>query len=381
MNKRVLFVDDEANILSGFLRQFHRVFDAETAQGGKEGLIALKEKGPFAAVISDMRMPEMDGIEFLKQVEQFNPDIVRIMLTGNADQKTAMDAVNDGHIFRFLTKPCPPEIMTRTIEDAFRQFQIISAERELLEKTLKGVIRVLTEILSLVNPVAFSQTSRIRRYTSRIVQTLELPNLWQFELAAMLSQIGCVTMPATLLDMILSGNEIPEEDQKLFASHPVIGSDLLRNIPRMEIVSEMIRDQQLPFSAFVPPLETMKKYLAATGAQILRAVIDFDRLVFRGKTPKSVLAFMRQQKDVYNPHVLDALEKIDFEGEERVYVLKTVTVRELVAGMELTEDVRSKTGVLLVPKGQEVTYPILSMLHNFSLGVGIEEPLLVKYFS
>src|SRR5271165_2133310 len=107
--KKILFVDDEPNVLAAFERQLRKEFAVETALGPWAGLKALQNRQDYAVVVADMRMPEMNGVEFLAKVKHSAPDVVRMMLTGNADQTTATEAVNHGSIFRFLNKPCPPE--------------------------------------------------------------------------------------------------------------------------------------------------------------------------------------------------------------------------------------------------------------------------------
>src|ERR1700722_18601072 len=161
MNEKILFVDDEPNLLDGLRRLLGKEFSIETANGGEAGLNLLAESGPFAVVMSDMRMPGMNGVQFLSAVRQRWPDTVRLMLTGNSDIQTAIDAVKEGSVFRFMTKPCPENILKGAIRAALVQYGLIGAEKELLEKTLHGSVKVLTEILALVNPAAFSRASRI----------------------------------------------------------------------------------------------------------------------------------------------------------------------------------------------------------------------------
>src|SRR5689334_4738053 len=109
MSSKIVCVDGEESVLAGLQRSLRREFTVEIAGGRAAGLAATAADGPYAVVMADMQMPGLNGVEFLKQVEVKAPDAIRIMLTGNADQKTAVDAVNDGHVFRFLTKPCSPE--------------------------------------------------------------------------------------------------------------------------------------------------------------------------------------------------------------------------------------------------------------------------------
>ena len=130
MDERILFVDDDPNILEAYQRKLQHVLHVRTAQGPHLGLREIQEKGPFAVVVADMNMPLMNGVEFLKKVREIAPDTVRMMLTSNSDIKTAMDAVNEGAVFRFLTKPCPSTLMGDSLAAAIKQHRLITAEKE-----------------------------------------------------------------------------------------------------------------------------------------------------------------------------------------------------------------------------------------------------------
>jgi DNA-binding NtrC family response regulator len=120
-----------------------RMSESTTATSGKAGLERLSSDGPFAVVVSDMRMPEMNGAAFLAQVRERAPDTVRVLLTGQADLDSAIAAVNEGQIFRFLTKPCAPEMLISSLRAAEEQHRLITAERVLLEQTLHGAVKAL----------------------------------------------------------------------------------------------------------------------------------------------------------------------------------------------------------------------------------------------
>ena len=96
MSERILFVDDDPNLLASCERNFRRKYQLDTAEGGEAGLARLAERGPYAVVVADRQMPRMDGIQFLSAVRQRAPDTVRIMLTGNADLDSAIRVVNEG---------------------------------------------------------------------------------------------------------------------------------------------------------------------------------------------------------------------------------------------------------------------------------------------
>jgi DNA-binding NtrC family response regulator len=119
---KILLVDDEMSVLDALKRQLHKQFHVYTALSGQEGIAILRILGPFAVVVSDCRMPNMDGIQFLSVVRKFAPNTTRMMLTGNNDLATAMEAVNQGEIFRFLTKPCPPDTFKLALEAGMKQY-------------------------------------------------------------------------------------------------------------------------------------------------------------------------------------------------------------------------------------------------------------------
>lgn len=122
MEKRILFVDDDSNILDGYRRQLRKQFDIETAEGGEKGLDIVKNSGPFAVIVSDLKMPGMDGNQFLAHVKEIAPETTRILLTGYADLRSAIEAINNGSIFRLLTKPCDKIDLIQTLENGIEEY-------------------------------------------------------------------------------------------------------------------------------------------------------------------------------------------------------------------------------------------------------------------
>src|SRR5260221_2735282 len=131
-----------------------------------------------------MQLPGMDGVKFLPGARQKAPDTVRIMLTGNADQQTAIAAVNQGQIFQFLNKPCPPEMLALALENGIKQYRLITAERELLENTLNGCIKMLTEVLGSAEPHSFCRGEVLRGYMRSFAGHLKMTQTCDLELAA-----------------------------------------------------------------------------------------------------------------------------------------------------------------------------------------------------
>lgn len=373
MNDKILFVDDEVNILDSMRRQLRKRFQIVTAISGREALDKLKSEGPFAVVVSDMRMPEMDGIELLKTVKAMYPETVRLMLTGNADQETATEAVNKGQIFRFLNKPCPIPTLVTSLALALHQYQLITAEKELLDETLKGSIKVLSELLSFTNPTAFSSGVRIRSKVIQIAEQLSLDLLWHLEIAALLSQIGCVTLPGEILKKVFASIELSPEEFEMFNNHPKIGATLLENIPRMEKVAYIIGNQLKPYSKFSADEGDPDQNLAA---QILKAVFDYDLLLFQGIDHNEALRRLSRPKADYNPQVLEKLKHIRVNDSARE--ISSLRIQDLTVGMVIEENIMARNGMLLAPKGQVITWPVLQGLLNFSRQVGVVEPVRVS---
>lgn len=375
MREKILFVDDEVNILAGFKRQLRKEFDMETALGPEEGLRILNEHGPFAVVVSDLRMPVMDGIAFLGKVRSMYPDTVRMVLSGNADLKTAIKAVNEGNIFRFLTKPCHPDTLSKILTTGIEQYRLINAEKELLEKTLKGSIKVMTDLLSLANPEAFGRSSRIKRYVSQVAVFMGITDLWRLETAAMLSQVGFVILPQETLVKLYRGEELGGEEQQVFDMHPVITADLLRNIPRLEEVAQIIEYQDKHFDGTGKPIDDRKGEQIPLGARILKAVLDLDMLNTTGMSKKEALARIKTREGWYDPAVIRAIEMA--LGVQQAYEVISVQVRELKGGMILGQDVTTEQGKLLISKGQEVSQPLVERLKNVAEVARVKEPIRV----
>ena len=215
MNRKVLFVDDDQNILAAYHRNLRKHYDLDVALGGPQGLQAIQEHGPYAVVVADMQMPHMNGVQFLQELEKEAPDTIRLMLTGNADQKTAMDAVNRGHVFRFLTKPCSTDDLAVAVNAGLRQYQLVNAERDLLENTLKGGVNVMVELLSILDPDSFGRAQKVADLAQKIGRILGLESPWMLGLGAMLSKIGVVTVPPSILAKQRAGKAILPEERDL----------------------------------------------------------------------------------------------------------------------------------------------------------------------
>lgn len=363
----ILCVDDEPGVLEGLELHLRRGFRVHTATSGAQGLQMIDSHGPFAVVLSDMRMPEMSGAVFLSKVREKSPASTRMLLTGQTDMQSAIQAVNEGQIFRFLTKPCPPKQLKAVFEDAVELHNLKRVERDLLERTLRGSIKALTDVLALVNPTAFGRAGRVRTLVAELCQSLAMTDTWAVEVASMVLQLGTITVGPRVAEKLYYGRPLDPEEAEQADRMPQAIAELLGEIPRLEPVLDLVSEHFLSASAGRRP--------ESLGAQLLSLANDFDVVQSTGLPTSEAINTLRGRGTRYDPALLNRLS--DLRGAaEGGQVIREVRLAGLVAGMIFAEDVRMLTGVLLAPRGYEVTESFVARAPSFS-DSGVHEPVRV----
>jgi len=374
---RVLLVDDEPAVLDGLRRQLRRDYAITMATGGAEALHLLEGELPFAVVVSDMRMPSMDGATLLAHMRERAPNTVRMLLTGQADIDAAISAINNGQIFRFLTKPCAPDILQGALEDAAELNRLITAEKELLEKTLRGAIQALIDTLSLAHPKAFSRAVRIARTVNELAEALHLEDRWEVEITAMLSQLGAVSLPPSVLDKLNAGMPLDSDEKDVVKRVPLVSEQLLAAIPRLERVVTAVGMQRVRYDGLGGAAGGPKGRDIPLAARMLRLAVDFDALASRRVPALTAISQMRGNQGAYDPDLLDALAGLFTVGgdeDDRV----EVTLDRMQPGMVLMDDVLSRRGTLLLGRGSVVTSALLERLRNHVEREGISGSIVVS---
>ncbi len=366
---RVLCVDDEPRVLEGLGRILHRKCTVLTANSGEEALKLLDSSGPIDVVVSDMRMPGMSGAGLLAEFRRRSPDTVRLLLTGQTDLDSAISAVNDGHVFRFLTKPCAPSVFLDALMSGVEQHRLITAERVLLEQTLVGSIRALTEVLALVHPEAFGSKARQHKRAFTIAQLLCVPNAWQVEVASMLSQVGYAVLPNELLAKMQTGIELDASERAMLERVPAVVERVLSLIPRLEAVQEILKFQDAPFDDADP------QAVVPLGSRILKALSDYGAEEARSNNPALALAVLRSRRGAYDPAVLGAIERACAPATSQI---REVTLRTVTVGMILAMDVTTRSNMLLVTRGHPVTTQLIERLRNFDVKFGVVQPIVCE---
>ncbi len=358
--EQVLFVDDDRSLLDGMRRTLYKSYKVDCAEGPAEAFKRLSEGTKYSVIVSDMRMPEMDGVEFFSKVSNKYPDPIRIMLTGNNDLQTAINAVNLGHIFCFLNKPCDKNELVTAIDSAIQQFRLKDLERDLLERTLAGSVKVLLDVMRYTNPLAFGRTCAIRKLALDLAQNLGERNLWEVKIATMLSTIGWLSVPEFIIEKVIARKELDPSEHELVRQHTEVAYNLLSVVPRLEQVANIVRFQDLNFdgsgsdvgSAFfgedIP--------LCSRVLKVLNSVTPLN-----STRPPTIEAVDKLPMDgrEYDPVVIVALKDIlSHQVGTDVDELRTyleVPPKSVRAGDMLEENLHGADGSLLLTAGNEIS--------------------------
>lgn len=367
----VLCVDDEPAILEGLRLNLGRKFELITSTKPREALALMPSHPEIAVVLADLRMPEIDGVTFLGAARRVAPDATRMLLTGNADVSTAVAAVNVGEIFRFLSKPCATSMLLAAVEAGVEQNRLVTSERVLLEETLHGCIKALTEVLALTSPLALGRAHRVKSLASSMAEVLGMPNRWHIEVAGLLSQLGYITLPPETAERAFNTRPLSPEEETMLQRVPSVPRILLGNIPRLEPVLDLLAQLEDPRPR--PGRGDAGAEAVLRGGSILRASLAFEALERRGASADEALQAVRSAGE-HPAEIIDALAKV--RGAMAGRQVLQLSLKELQPGMVFCDDLHTANGALLVPRGFEVTPSFLARARNFRPGL-VAEPVRV----
>jgi CheY-like chemotaxis protein len=340
----ILCVDDEPRVLVGLGRNLSHRFEFLSAKSGAIGLQHLSHHSDVAIIISDMHMPEMDGATFLRHARELRPNAIRILLTGQADTHAAIKSINQGQIFRFLTKPWPPTELFGVLDDAQRQYELVVAEKALLHQTLVACIKALVDLLALAKPAAMGRAIRLKRRVSAMGAELKLERRWQLEAAAMLSVLGTIALPQDLIEKIVTAIPLNDQERTDVQEATRAANRVISQIPRFEPLGRLLN------CAFGVETEDTLDAVGQQHLELLRLAMELDALGpnadegFSALTGQHRYSTRMLEAAAHTPPTTGALS-------QRVMV----PVRALRVGMILDEDIYTQRGVLIAPRGLEVS--------------------------
>lgn len=353
---QVFFVDDDAALRASLIRRYHSKFEVRSAGGGAEALELMRADGPSPIVVSDYKMAGMNGVEFLRKVEAEFPDTVRIMLTGQADLDVAMTAVNEGSIFRFLTKPCPSDVLVRAVEAGMDLVRLRRAEKLLLERTLTGSIAIMCDVLELSAPRVFGRATRVREFVQSLARELGVKSSWKAETAALLAEIGYVTLPPGLVEKSMNGSDLEPEEREALRSAPLVAARMLSKVPRLEVVADIIAYCNGQSRELDP-----KDHACA---QLVRMAMALEAASQQLGGPKEVVRRAVASSGVVSAPIVRAAVRVVKENSA-MRVVRTMRVGAAPEGAKLAEPAVARDGTMLLKQGHVLNESAIQRLLTY----------------
>lgn len=360
MNNKILCVDDEESILRGFQLNLRKDFELHLASDGVEGLEIFEKEGGFALVLSDMRMPRMNGAEMLAEIKKRDHEVSTILLTGHTDFDSAMAAVNDGNVFRMLSKPCPPERLIKVLNDGLEQYDLIRSKRILLDQTLRGAVDALAESLSTAKPLFFGRVQRVRRMANELAMKQDVPNAWRVDVASVFSQLAYLALPENVTEDVYYRRDLSKEVKALLAKFPEDTRNILNKIPGLEEVGEILKSVDVQYR-----FEEEKEDGVRLAASILKVALDFDYYEEQGYNRSIIVSTLKERNKEYDPKVTQSLSDLIVIAEE-TSTLQEIKIDDIDIGMRLSQELRLDDGFLIAAAGTDVDRQLLKVIRNYN---------------
>jgi putative two-component system response regulator len=370
----VLVVDDNEANVDILVDTLGEIYEVSVAMDGPTALEVVKENPPDL-ILLDIMMPGMDGYEVCQRLKanQKTRSIPVIFVTAMDQIADEMKGFALGAV-DYITKPISPPVVKARVETHLRLRNSERHLKELLEKTLGGTVKMLTEMLSIANPAAFSRASRITRHVKNMADSRNIGHVWQIRMAAMLSQIGWMTLSPDTMCKIHQGEQMSREEEEAFDRHVQVGYELISQIPNLREVAEIIvRQQDLEWKG---QSEERPTKLILQGSQMLKLAVDYEKLLAAGKSGSEAMAVLRSDKNAYGGELFSAFSST-VEADDDSSPIRHMNARELSPGMLINKDILTKEGKLLAAAGTEVTLPVVETLYNFAKTGFVAEPFEV----
>jgi len=323
-------------------------------------------------ILLDINMPEMDGFEVCKRLkaDEKLSHIPVLFLSALNETRDKVNAFRAGGV-DYITKPFQLEEVRARVETHLQLHRARQVERELLERTLGGAVKALSDLAHLTSPTLTQRSGALRSMVVYMAAQLRLPDPWQYELAATLCLIGCITLPPDAFEHAYVGEKASSEELHMYREHPDAGFRLLSHIPRLENVAEMIRLQQVETSNWA------KSDVAERGSRMLKTAQELDRRTLRGIPFQVACDQLRAAPGKYPIAILDALK--DYSPSRVHFEVKRLPAPQLLPGMILEDDVVTEDGSLtVISKGTTLTVTLVERVRNFAKTRGVRDPIQVR---
>lgn len=377
----VLIVDDNRDFvdsLARLLRHDERFGDVEIsrAYSAEDALDAFREENKVAVLLSDIDMPGMSGIELIETVRKVSPLTVRILISGTGGYDEVVRAVNNGGIFHYLRKPCELDGICEVLRQGLTQYKVTSTEQELLDTTLKNVVRLLIDMLTFIAPEAHQRAMRVREIVARLCRRLKVKPNWNYDVAALLAQFSTVNVPEGLMERFLAEEHFSVKEREAIMRNARTVYDMLRRIPRLEYVAASVLYQHKHYDGKGYPHDEVSGKKIVFGGRLLKVAYDFDLSRQADRDDKQSFQLMFSRSGVYDPEILAALEA-EVLGLPPGMSIRRLAITQLQEGMVTVFDILNTNGVRLLPAHTRLNAEVLQRLVTISENHSIVEPVIV----
>ena len=341
---QILCIDDDPDLLDGLALSLRRLGEVHTAPDGDNALILAAQLPRLAVVVCDMRMPGRNGAEVLSAFREQHPETTRILLTGYADIPSAISAVNQGNLFRFLSKPASNDVLQKAVYDGIKQHQLVIAERQLLTQTLRGSVEALSEALAMSSPAVFGQAKRVATLVKACAEEQYGQSDWMMESAAFLINLGLVGLPTEVQEKVLERQQLDLAEKELLDQAHLRTMHLLTNIPRLEQLRDLLR--------FIQPKTGGQLETPTEKAALIRAIIVYVSYESAGQTMPSALNKI-MQKHPLSERLLAVIRK-QVGDSLLVDCQVSLPINLLRPGMILNKALYTPSGIMVAPAGYQI---------------------------
>lgn len=348
---QILCIDDDPDLLDGLALSLRRLGEVHTAPDGDNALILAAQLPRLAVVVCDMRMPGRNGAEVLSAFREQHPETTRILLTGYADIPSAISAVNQGNLFRFLSKPASNDVLQKAVYDGIKQHQLVIAERQLLTQTLRGSVEALSEALAMSSPAVFGQAKRVATLVKACAEEQYGQSDWMMESAAFLINLGLVGLPTEVQEKVLERQQLDSAEKELLNQAHLRTMHLLTNIPRLEQLRDLLRFIQ-PKTGGQLETPTDQHGLLREKAALIRAIIVYVSYESAGQTMPSALNKI-MQKHPLSERLLAVIRK-QVGDSLLVDCQVSLPINLLRPGMILNKALYTPSGIMVAPAGYQI---------------------------
>jgi CheY-like chemotaxis protein len=376
----ILIVDSDGKALTAMQRRLRKGFDTHIALGARSGLQRLKEEGPYAAVIAEFSMTDMDGVEFLSRVCALSPSTSRILVSrtsmGVAD---LVRAINDARIFQILHASCEDSTLQNVVTEGVRRHRERCASVQDFQETCAVFAKAVHETVCWVRADLRDLLSPVLPVLRGMCVRLGDPAPLMTETAFMISILGIIGLPGDLLEKLVAGKELSQQERLTFAAHPEHAVELIRHLPKLLEVAEILRGYSnfLHLSLMPPQGEAAGMPPMPEGSSILALTMEYRMALYENLSLNEFLARMRT-RGLHSSEHLEVL-KTEVLGMDRGET--PMPLDNLTPGMVLARDVlgeRDGSQVVLVPEGYELSRTTIVFLRQTARHGHVREPVMIR---